>query len=157
MNPAKVRHQVHFTRHRRQAGFTLMELMIVVAIIAIIVMLAIPAYQDYATRAKISESLAVAAAAKTAITETCQVNPLTVPSNSAAGYSFTASDYVDTIIIGGSCNEPTVQMTTKDTGALPSPVLLLTGNFSAGAGRYDWTCTRQVGTNNLVPSRCRST
>ena len=58
-----------------------MEMMIVVAIIAIIVMLAIPAYQDYSIRAKISESLAVAAAAKTAITETCQINPLTTPSN----------------------------------------------------------------------------
>lgn len=157
MNPAKALHQVHFTRRQQQAGFTLMEMMIVVAIIAIIVMLAIPAYQDYSIRAKISESLAVAAAAKTAITETCQINPLTTPSNSAAGYSFTASNYVATVIIGGTCTEPTVQMTTKDTGATPAPVLLLTGNFSAGAGRYDWTCTRQVGTNNLVPSRCRST
>lgn len=102
MNPAKALHQVHFTRRQQQAGFTLMEMMIVVAIIAIIVMLAIPAYQDYSIRAKISESLAVAAAAKTAITETCQINPLTTPSNSAAGYSFTASNYVATVIIGGT-------------------------------------------------------
>jgi type IV pilus assembly protein PilA len=144
------------TRHI-QSGFTLMELMIVIAIIAIIVMLAIPAYQDYSIRAKVGESLAVAAAAKTSVTEACQTDPLLTPSNSNSGYSFTASDYVASVTIGGSCTAPTVQMTTKGTGATPDPVLILTGNFSAGAGRYDWTCARTSGSNKLVPARCRGT
>ncbi len=144
-------------QQRPQTGFTLIELMIVIAIIAIIVMLAIPAYQDYSTRAKISESLSVAAAAKTAVTETCQINPLVEPTNDASGYSFTASTYVESIVIDGTCNEPTVLITTKDTGASPAPVLLLTGNYTTDSGRYNWKCTRTVGTNNLVPSRCRAT
>ena len=143
--------------HNNQSGFTLIELMIVIAIIAIIVMLAIPAYQDYATRAKVGESLAVAAVAKISVTESCQTNPLVAPSNVTSGYSFEPSTYVESVIIGGTCTAPTVQMTTKDTGASPDPVLLLTGNFSAGAGRYDWTCAKQVGSNTLIPPRCRGT
>jgi type IV pilus assembly protein PilA len=131
--------------------------MIVIAIIAIIVMLAIPAYQDYAIRAKVGESLSVAAAAKTSVTEACQSNPLMDPSNNASGYSFTPTEYVASVDIGGTCAEPTVQMTTQGTGATPDPVLVLTGNFSVGAGRYDWTCKRNTGSNKLVPARCRST
>ncbi len=131
--------------------------MIVIAIIAIIVMLAIPAYQDYAIRAKVAESLSVAASAKTSVTESCQTNPLVAPSNTTSGYSFTASDYVESVIIGGTCTAPTVQMTTKATGAAPDPVLILTGNYTTGSGRYDWTCARQTGLNKFVPSRCRGT
>jgi len=131
--------------------------MIVVAIIAIIIALAIPAYQDYAVRTKVGEALSVSAAAKFSVTDACQTNPLMVPSNTAAGYSFTASTYVDTVVIGGTCAQPTVQMETKDVGASPAPVILLTGNYSQAAGRYNWTCVKTTGNNNHVPSTCRST
>jgi len=135
----------------------MMELMIVVAILAIIVMLAVPAYQDYSTRTKVSESLSIAAAAKTSVSEACQTNPLVAPTNATVGYAFNPSNYVESVVVGGTCTEPTVLMTTKDTGATPAPVLQLTGNFEAGAGRYNWNCTRTVGSSNLVPSRCRGT
>jgi len=135
----------------------MMELMIVVAILAIIVMLAVPAYQDYAIRTKISESLSVAAAAKTSVSEACQTNPLVAPTNVTVGYEFDSSNYVESVVVGGTCTEPTVLMTTRNTGASPAPVLQLTGNFAESSGRYDWNCTRTVGNNNLVPSRCRGT
>ena len=157
MRPNFYRHQVNCSLPRLKTGFTLLELMIVVAILAIIVMLAVPAYMDYSTRAKVSESLSVAAAAKTSVSEACQTNPLVDPTNSSVGYSFSASNYVESIEVGGTCTEPTVIMTTKNTGASPAPVLQLTGNYEETAGRFNWNCTRTVGNNNLVPSRCRGT
>ncbi|HQU14876.1 MAG TPA: prepilin-type N-terminal cleavage/methylation domain-containing protein, partial [Gammaproteobacteria bacterium] len=57
---------------RTQQGFTLIELMIVVAIIGILAAIAIPAYQDYTVRAKVTEGLNLADAAKTAVAETFQ-------------------------------------------------------------------------------------
>jgi len=61
---------------RVSKGFTLIELMIVIAIIAILLALAIPAYQDYTIRAKVGEGLSLAASPKLAVTETCQSDPV---------------------------------------------------------------------------------
>src|SRR5687768_17953843 len=75
-----------------QKGFTLIELMIVVAIIGILAAIAIPAYQDYTIRAQVSEGLNLAAAAKAAVAETF-LNRGAAPANrTQAGMSATATD-----------------------------------------------------------------
>jgi type IV pilus assembly protein PilA len=75
-----------------QQGFTLIELMIVVAIIGILAAIAIPAYQDYTIRAQVSEGMSLAAAAKTAVAETF-LNRGTAPANrTVAGMTATATD-----------------------------------------------------------------
>jgi len=88
---------------RVSKGFTLIELMIVIAIIAILLALAIPAYQDYTVRTKVGEGLSVGASAKLAIAESCQSNPeLTTFTSTTIGYTFDASKYVDTVEFTGS-------------------------------------------------------
>ena len=82
-----------------QKGFTLIELMIVVAIIGILAAIALPAYQDYTVRAKVSEGLVLAEAAKLAVAETQQANGILAANNAAAGYTFTATKYVTGITI----------------------------------------------------------
>jgi type IV pilus assembly protein PilA len=83
-----------------QKGFTLIELMIVVAIIGILAAIAIPAYQDYTIRAQVTEGMNLAAAAKAAVAETF-LNRGTAPANrTVAGMSATATDTVGKYVTG---------------------------------------------------------
>ena len=146
-------------KNMRAKGFTLIELMIVIAIIAILLALALPAYQDYAIRAKVGEGLSVAAAAKLAVSETCQSEPLlTSIDNDAVGYPSTVSStYVESVEVGGDCTgDATVTVLTTNTGADTPVELLLTGNGQAD-GRWQWTCTQNAGETRHVPSTCRGT
>ncbi|HSN40826.1 MAG TPA: prepilin-type N-terminal cleavage/methylation domain-containing protein, partial [Burkholderiales bacterium] len=85
-----------------QKGFTLIELMIVVAIIAILAAIAIPQYQDYTKRAKVSEGLVLADAAKLAVSETYQAKGEWPKNTTEAGYQTAHSTYVDSVDISGN-------------------------------------------------------
>jgi type IV pilus assembly protein PilA len=140
---------------RNSSGFTLIELMIVIAIIAILVALAIPAYQDYAIRTKVSESTSVAAAAKMAVSETCQTDSTISPSNATVGYSFSASNYVSSVVISNSCAQPWIVIYTHNTGANQNVILSLDGYFTENSGRITWNCHRVAGARRHMPQSCR--
>jgi type IV pilus assembly protein PilA len=144
----------------RCRGFTLIELMIVIAILAILMAIAIPAYQDFTIRAKVSEGVNVTSAAKIAVSETCRSDPLIAAVTSTnTGYSFTpgtsSTDYVASVSLGGSCIAPTITVTTQNTGAPSDPILTYTGAFGVDASHIAWDCTTSAGSGRYVPQECR--
>jgi type IV pilus assembly protein PilA len=151
---------------KKQQGFTLIELMIVVAIIGILAAIAIPAYQDYTIRAQVSEGLQLSGGAKVAVTEYYQDKGTMPADNSTAGVAPAADiqgNYVSQVGVGsdGSGVAGEIEVTYSSTspqGAnakIDGLTLLLTPN-TANAGSVDWDCTSPGIQNKWLPAACRS-
>lgn len=138
-----------------EKGFTLIELMIVIAIIAMLVSLALPAYQDFTIRTKVSEGLSLATGAKVAVAETCMSDGTIVPTNSTTGYSLTSTEYVQSIVISNTCEEPWIVIRTMNTGAMTNVVMSLDGYFDPDSGRVQWNCHKVAGEDRHIPQSCR--
>ncbi|ALN79356.1 pilin [Lysobacter antibioticus] len=137
---------------KKQQGFTLIELMIVIAILGILIAIALPAYQNYTIRTKNAECLNVAAAAKLSVAETAQDRgTLATITEALTGYTFTASDYCASVDIedGGA-----ITAVSANTGG---DAVTFTLTPASAGGRLDWTCTATGQQNDAqIPAECRT-
>jgi type IV pilus assembly protein PilA len=142
---------------RKQQGFTLIELMIVIAIIGILAAIAIPAYQDYTVRAKVVEGLNLAGGAKTAVAETYQSNGKFPTSNASAGLAPATSiigKYVTKVAVGAS-GIITATFGTNLGGNPPANGKTIVLTPTATAGSITWKCSGTAA-NKYLPANCRS-
>jgi type IV pilus assembly protein PilA len=138
-------------RNQPSGGFTLIELMIVIAILGVLLAIAVPAYQDYSIRAKVSEGFYAAAPAKIAISEA--LNAGRVPSPDDFDASGVQSEFVDSIAIATD-GSGEITVTTRNTGAATDPVFTLVPN-TASASAVSWSCQLTTGESTHVPASCR--
>ncbi len=139
---------------RVQQGFTLIELMIVVAIIGILAAIALPAYQDYTARAQMSEAVNLAGGLKTQVADIHADSALANANSNTNGLPAAAAvtgKYVNDVdVLAG-----TITATMKAAGVQSSVVsatLVLTPTDNGGS--LSWVCTSSL-TPNLVPAACR--
>lgn len=144
---------------KKYQGFTLIELMIVIAILGILVAIALPAYQDYTVRARVSEAVAQTAPAKLAVAETASSLPggLADVTQANSGFVFAkdATDFVESITIADGGEITTV---TRNTGGDDDPTLTFTPSQEddTPSSPINWTCSAPEDVRKYVPAECRN-
>ena len=149
-------------RRNLQQGFTLIELMIVIAIVAILVALAVPAYQDYTIRAKVGECVNNAAVPKLSISEYFETVGV-FPNNTddagitGSGMSDFCAGYAAYGVGTGTFQINVNELAIQPSGDLSTLQPMMTPDNTAGGG-IDWTCSRgvtAVADLKYLPSTCR--
>ena len=132
-----------------QQGFTLIELMIVIAIIGILAAIALPAYQDYTNRAKASEVVLAASAARTCVSEINQSAKSLATATFTACSNSDATQYVTQTAVGATG----IIVTTGTVSSTGVTVTLTPNPLANSAFITDWTCTGTPA--NWMPGSCK--
>ena len=144
-----------------QKGFTLIELMIVIAIIGILAAIAIPAYTDYTTRARVTEALTTASSMKATVSENIiSAGGTGIPSTgNCVGVALISGTVVGTSgvtknVASSTCDGTNGKITVTTSTAAKSVPLTLTPTYT-GAG-VTWLCSTTSANFNFVPAECRN-
>lgn len=158
--------------HKQQSGFTLIELMIVVAIVGILASVAIPAYSDYTVRAKVTEAVAAVAPVKASVADFYYANnalPLdsaeaglddSTTADSVAGGNY-GTDVIESIAVGAPAGAGVITVAINDIGGstVGSETLVYKPEIGSN-GQISWKCEASQGEGTLseryAPANCRS-
>ena len=146
-----------------QKGFTLIELMIVIAIIGILAAIAIPAYTDYTTRARVSEAMTTASAMKATVSENIMSAGGTIAASGGdyctgvlefdATDNDTKANATDNVA-SAACTDATGVITVTTTAAAKQVPIVLTP--TATGDNVTWECSTTTGKEKYVPAECRN-
>ena len=148
---------------KAQQGFTLIELMIVVAIIGILAAIALPAYQDYIARSKVTEGMGYLDSVKTSVAEYAATNGRLPASLDEAGIASPSTQYISAAVWnGGGAGATTAQvrltLTNINSTLNAADAVHLTATFNSTDNTVAWSCGTGLGTTayKFLPSNCRS-
>lgn len=136
---------------KMQKGFTLIELMIVVAIVGILAAVAIPAYSDYTTRAKVSEGLALAQGMKTTLAENISMGATTVTDGVTSITAPVGNVTSISVASGATATAGEIEITMADPAGLRIDL-----DYAVTNGVISWTCEAPDANHGVVPADCRN-